>query len=48
MDQHQVSNDSYAESSDSRSKLWVIALVIALIGAAGLGVGYGKWKRFIA
>src|SRR5260221_14076615 len=41
MDQHQVSNDSSTESSGSRSKLWVIALVIALIGAAGLGVGYG-------
>jgi len=41
MDQHQFSNDSSAEPSDSRSKLWVIALVIALIGAAALGVGYG-------
>src|SRR5260221_10884148 len=41
MDQHQFSNDSSAESSDSRSKLWVVALVIALIGAAALGVGYG-------
>jgi len=41
MDQHQVSNDSYAESSGSRSKLWAVALVIALIGAAAMGVGYG-------
>src|SRR6266404_366300 len=41
MDQHQFSHDSSAEPSDSRSKLWVIALVIALIGAASLGVGYG-------
>lgn len=44
MDQHQVpndSNDSFTEPSGSRSKVWMLALVIALIGVAGLGVGYG-------
>jgi hypothetical protein len=41
MVQHQVPNDSSVDSSASRSRLWIFALVIALIGAAGLGVGYG-------
>ncbi len=41
MDQHQVPDNSFTESSTSRSKPWVLGLVIALIGVAGLGVGYG-------
>lgn len=40
-DQRQVPDDSFADSSGSRVKVWVLALVIALIGVAGLGVGYG-------
>ena len=41
MDQHQVPDNSFTESSTARSKAWVLGLVIALIGVAGLGVGYG-------
>jgi len=41
MDQHQVPDNSVPESSGSGPKVWMLALVIALIGVAGLGVGYG-------
>src|SRR5438876_6288518 len=39
--EHQVQSDVFSESSGSRSKVWMLSLVIALIGVAGLGVGYG-------
>jgi hypothetical protein len=43
MEQHQVSkpDDSFVGFPGSRSKVWLLSLVIALIGVAGLGVGYG-------
>jgi hypothetical protein len=41
MDQHQVPDNSFNESSGSRPRAWTLGLVIALIGVAGLGVGYG-------
>jgi septal ring factor EnvC (AmiA/AmiB activator) len=47
MDEHQEhhenhdSGDAFSESVGSRSKVWLLSLVIALIGVAGLGVGYG-------
>src|SRR5258705_952674 len=39
--EHQVQSDAFSESTGSRSKIWMLSLVIALIGVAGLGVGYG-------
>src|SRR5882724_10278663 len=39
--EHQVQGDAFSESTASRSKVWMLSLVIALIGVAGLGVGYG-------
>src|SRR5438309_3523302 len=39
--EHQVQGDAFSESTGSRSKVWMLSLVIALIGVAGLGVGYG-------
>jgi len=39
--EHQVQSDAFSESTGSRSKVWMLSLVIALIGVAGLGVGYG-------
>src|SRR5213076_734310 len=39
--EHQVQSDAFSESAGSRSKIWMLSLVIALIGVAGLGVGYG-------
>jgi cell division protein FtsB len=39
--EQQVQSDAFSESAGSRSKVWMLSLVIALIGVAGLGVGYG-------
>src|SRR5437667_9467310 len=39
--EHQVQSDAFSESAGSRSKVWMLSLVIALIGVAGLCVGYG-------
>jgi hypothetical protein len=41
MDEHQVSNDSFSGPPGSRSRVWPLSLVIALIGVGGLAVGYG-------
>lgn len=39
--EHGVQSEAFSESAASRSKVWMLSLVIALIGVAGLGVGYG-------
>jgi len=39
--EHQIQSDAFSESTGSPSKIWMLSLVIALIGVAGLGVGYG-------
>jgi hypothetical protein len=41
MNEHHVSNDSSTQSSESRPRIWLLSLVIALIGVAGLAGGYG-------
>ena len=46
--EHQVQSDVFSESSGSRSKVWMLSLVIALIGVAGLGVGYGTRQQGLA
>jgi hypothetical protein len=47
MDQFQEfkEDDSSREPSGARSNWWLFAAAIALIGVAGLGVGYGLRER---